>query len=431
MTDKDTLNNEKAWKILFEKYTILEHIAAAGSFTISASAIKEFREPRLMTKFDHWVNLPTIFQENNLAILPTMRGEYIISHFAAYHKLEPFSSQVTQYPLPSFLESVDPTMISSEAVALNCAVASGILSDFLDEDEIYATVSGRMGSGVFTFKINSSICDKAYNIDVKNSQIEIDAAYEGFENLAIFEAKRDLADDFLIRQLYYPFRVWESKLKKQVLPIFMIFSNGIYRFFEYIFEDINDYNSLHLIKQKNYSTEPTEISMRDIETVFSAVRIEPEPQIPFPQADRFERVINLCELLQNSPLTDDEITEVYAFDSRQTGYYTNAARYLGLIEKETELGIIKYKLTEKGRNIIKKDFKNRQLAFCKCILQHKIFYEVMKRTFQESDIPDMEAICSLMKAGNLFQIGSDSTFRRRARTVRSWISWIFSLKTEV
>lgn len=171
--------------------------------------------------------------------------------------------------------------------------------------------------------------------------------------------------------------------------------------------------------------------MRDIETVFSAVRIEPEPKIPFPQADRFERVINLCELLQNSPLTDDEITEVYDFDSRQTGYYTNAARYIGLIEKETESGIIKYKLTEKGRNIIKKDFKNRQLAFCKCILQHKIFYEVMKRTFQESTIPDMEAISSLMKAGNLFQIESDSTFRRRARTVKSWISWIFSLKTEI
>ena len=69
MTDKDTLNNEKAWKILFEKYTILEHIEADGAFTISASAIKEFREPRLMTKFDHWVNLPTIFQENNLSCL--------------------------------------------------------------------------------------------------------------------------------------------------------------------------------------------------------------------------------------------------------------------------------------------------------------------------------------------------------------------------
>ncbi|MDE7242130.1 hypothetical protein [Desulfovibrio sp.] len=431
MSDKDTLNNEKAWKCLFGKYNILDHIATNGSFTISASAIKEFREPRLMTKFDHWVNLPSIFQENNLAILPTARGEYIISHFAAYHKLEPFASPITQCTLPTFLESINPAAISSEAVALNCAVAAGILSDFLGEDEIYATVSGRMGSGVFSFKIDCSTCDKIFSIVVRNSQIEIDAAYEGIESLAIFEAKRDISEDFLIRQLYYPFRVLKTNLKKQIRPIFMIFSNRIYRFFEYKFDDINNYNSLHLIKQKNYSIEPTAISMRDIETIFSGVSIEPEPQVPFPQADRFERVINICELLQNSPLTDDEITEVYAFNSRQTRYYTDAGRYLGLIEKETKVSLPAYKLSEKGKNVIKKDFRERQLAFCECILQHVIFHEVMRRTLQEGDIPDKGAIISLMQAANLFQIGSDSTFIRRASTVRSWISWIFSLKTEV
>lgn len=430
MSDKDTLNNEKAWEHLFEKYTILEHIAADGSFTISASAIKEFREPRLMTKFDHWVNLPSIFQENKLAILPTTRGEYVISHFAAYHKLEPFSPHVTQCPLPPFLESVAPATISSEAVALNCALASGILRDFLGEEELYPTVSGRMGSGAFAFKIGSSISDKTFSIDVRNAQIEIDGAYEGIESLAIFEAKRDLSDDFLIRQVYYPFRVWENAVTKQVRPIFMIFSNGIYRIFEYKFGKIDNYNSLQLIKQKNYSIEPTAISMRDIETIFSAVRIEPEPQIPFPQADRFERVINICEFLQNSPLTDDEITEVYSFDSRQTNYYTDAGRYLGLIEKETVSKTSLFKLSEKGRRILRKDFKNRQLAFCECILQHKIFHEAMKRVIKEGDIPDKKTVVSLMKAENLFQIGKDSTFERRASTVRSWTAWILSLKNE-
>lgn len=430
MNDKDALNNEEAWTHLFEKYTILERIAADGSFTISASAIKEFREPRLMTKFDHWVNLPGIFRENNLAILPTMRGEYIISHFAAYHKLEPFSSDVAQYPLPSFLESVTPATISSEAVALNCAVAAGILRDFLGEDEIYATVSGRMGSGVFSFKIDSSISDKTFSIGVRNSQIEIDGAYEGIKSLAIFEAKRDLSDDFLIRQLYYPFRVWNGLLKKQVRPVFMIYSNGIYRFFEYEFEDIDNYNSLHLIKQKNYSIESTAISIRDIEDIFSTVIIEPEPQIAFPQADRFERVINICELLQNGPLTDDEITEVYSFDSRQTNYYTDAGRYLGLIEKKQAPKASLYKLSEKAENILRKDFNNRQLAFCKCILQHKIFYDVIKRTLHEGYIPEKETVVSLMKGADLFQIGSDSTFIRRSSTVRGWIAWILSLKTE-
>lgn len=430
MSDKDTLNNEKAWRNLFKKHAILEHIETDGSFTISAAAIKEFREPRLMTKFDHAINLPSIFQENNLAILPTARGEYMISHFAAYHKLEDFSPYVTQCPLPLFLESVAPATISSEAVALNCAAAAGILRDFLGEDEIYATVSGRMGSGVFSFNIDSSISDEPFRVDVRNSQIEIDGAYEGIENLALIEAKRDLSEDFLIRQLYYPFRVWDGLLMKQVRPIFMIYSNGIYRFFEYKFENIDNYNSLHLIKQKNYSIESTAISMLDIEDILSTVIIEPEPQIAFPQADRFERVINICELLQNGPLTEDEITGVYSFDSRQTNYYTDAGRYLGLIEKKSAPKASLYNLSEKAENILRKDFKNRQLAFCECILQHQIFYDVIKRTLQEGYIPEKETVVSLMKAADLFQIGSDSTFMRRASTVRRWIAWILSLKTE-
>jgi len=56
-----------------------------------------------------------------------------------------------------------------------------------------------------------------------------------------------------------------------------------------------------------------------------------EPEIPFPQADSFRRIINLCELLNKSYLTKNEITANYYFDPRQSNYYTDAGRYLGLI----------------------------------------------------------------------------------------------------
>ena len=58
--------NDTAWENLFEKYHILNEIKQNGKFTISAEQIKEFREPRLMTKFDHKINLPQIFFQNNL-----------------------------------------------------------------------------------------------------------------------------------------------------------------------------------------------------------------------------------------------------------------------------------------------------------------------------------------------------------------------------
>ena len=71
--------NDKAWEKIFEKYNVLNYVNRIGHFKISANQIKEFREPRLMAKFDHKMNLPEIFLKNNLSILPITRGDYIIS----------------------------------------------------------------------------------------------------------------------------------------------------------------------------------------------------------------------------------------------------------------------------------------------------------------------------------------------------------------
>ena len=72
-----------------------------------------------------------------------------------------------------------------------------IIADFLGDEEIVATVSGRMGSGTFDFNINNLKTKSPCTVAVNNSQIEIDAAYEGIRVLALFEAKRDLSDDCL------------------------------------------------------------------------------------------------------------------------------------------------------------------------------------------------------------------------------------------
>ena len=43
---------EEKWEALFEKYRIREEVDAHGCFSITADQIREFKEPRLMTKFD-------------------------------------------------------------------------------------------------------------------------------------------------------------------------------------------------------------------------------------------------------------------------------------------------------------------------------------------------------------------------------------------
>lgn len=422
--------NDKAWEILFEKYDILNRIDMNGCFKISAAQIKEFREPRLMVKFDHTINLPKIFAENKLSILPVTRGDYVISHFDAYHKFETADTAITKVSIPSHIQSLDYNNITSEAFALNCAAAAGIIEDFTNDEQLIPTVSGRMSSDYFRFNIMDTISKKHREVVVYHSQIEIDAAYEGIRYLSLFEAKRDLSEDFLIRQLYYPYRTWRNRVEKEVKPIFLVYSNGIYRLYQYKFENLMDYSSLVLVKQRNYTIEDTAITSEDIHKILQSTVFIPEPDIPFPQADRFERVINLCELLNESSMNRDEVTEKYDFNVRQTNYYTDAARYLGLVEKSKENGIPCYHLTENGEKSLHKEYKQRQLAFCRRILQHKVFADVLKRYFESGVMPSNGEITCLMKQSDLYKVKSDDTFKRRASTIRGWIEWIVGLINE-
>ena len=419
--------NDTAWELLFTKYDILNRVDAQGLFEISAAQIKEFREPRLMAKFDHAINLPEVFTDNKLAILPITRGEYVISHFSAYHIFEPADAPVTRLSLPAYIQSLDSDNISSEAFALNCAAASGIIADFLQDEDIVPTVSGRMGSGAFTFNINSSNNRAPYLIQVNNSQIEIDAAYEGVRSLSLFEAKRDLSDDFLIRQLYYPFRAWQNRVSKPVRTFFLIYSNGVYRLYEYVFQDPYDYNALVLVCQKNYTIEDTAIECSDIQAVLHRARTVSEPPIPFPQADSFGRVINICELLNEQELSRGDVTEQYAFDVRQTNYYTDAARYLGLLDKRRDGSTPIYSLSNTGKRILGLPFKQRQLAYCDCILSHKAFSDTLREYFESGWMPSVEAIVQIMKQSNLYNIESDSTFERRSSTIKGWLNWVVGL----
>ncbi|MCX8749737.1 hypothetical protein J3U75_10240 [Snodgrassella sp. B3088] len=441
MDKSDKLSISKAWEILFERHDILNKIEKEGFWKIEANQIRTVKEPRLMAKFDHFANLPKIFSDNALSILPITRGSYIIGHFMTYHTIESDVDNVSiqRMYLPEYLQSINSSRITSEAAALSCAYASGIIADFLKEDNIIPSVSGRSGSGSFNFiididKDNTNKCHSIQRIFVSKSQIEIDAGYEGKDSLSLIEAKLDLSDDFLIRQLYYPYRVWKNCICKPIRSIFFVYSNGIYYLYEYIFQNTEYYNSLKLIKFKKYSIESTDISFADIETIMQKTALLDEPKLPFPQADKFERVINICELLVTKDLSFNEITANYAFTGRQTGYYTNAAIYLGLICKYCSLDeidnsrMITYRLTKKGRSIMSLSYKERQLAFCNLIFQHKVYRLVFEIFLKNNKtLPSKKEIIDIMRISNLYEIDSFNTFKRRSSTVKKWIEWIINL----
>ena len=417
--------NDLAWEKLFDEYNILKEIEEDGQFFISADKIRKYREPRLMTKFYHSINLPKIFSKNNLSILPVSRGDYVISSFDTYKTFLAPSSEIKRVTAPSYIQSLMPQYIVSEAIALNCASACNILKDFLEDEQIVPTVSGRMGSGTFDFRICTA--NGSRKISVNNSQIEIDAAYEGVEFLSLFEAKRDLSEDFLIRQLYYPFRTWSNRISKNVKTVFLVFSNGIFNLYEYAFDDINSYNSIRLVKQRNYML-ATEICLSDIENILNEVQITEEPQISFPQANSMPRIINLVELLNEKPMTKQDITTEYAFDERQTNYYTDAGRYLGFINKgrDDERNIL-FTLSPLGRHIMRLEYRERQLAIVAQILKHRAFNETLKCHLQCGKMPDTNETVKIMKQANIYNVEAESTFVRRSSTITGWINWILDL----
>lgn len=442
MSSTQKTKNDKAWESLFEKYNIQEEINTKGFFIISSTQINEFREARLMTKFDNQKTLPELFKDNNIAILPISSNNYILANFKLYENIPEINTPIEFKDFPPYIESIDYNKINSEAIALNSAYISKIIQDFLDENEenaeIYPTVDGKMSSGKFDFYVNSNNEHAPYLISVDRSGIEIDAGYESEHSLALIEAKNVIANDFLIRQLYYPFRLWKDKVSKKVRPIFMQYLNGVFSLYEYEFKDPDNYNSLELIKSKKYSIvsqEEMTISLQDIENILDTVECVNEPDVTFPQADSFDRIISLLEMLNNDTLkTKEEITDEFKFDPRQTDYYFNAGKYLGFLTEDKiaveENGKIidksAIRLSDRGKNLFNVKYKKRQLEYVKAILEHQVFNQVLKDCIETFDMPCKAQIVIYMKE-YLKRKYADQTYSRRASTISGWINWILKL----
>ena len=153
-----------------------------------------------------------------------------------------------------------------------------------------------------------------------------------------------------------------------------------------------------------------------------------EPQISFPQANSLKRVINLCELLCQNDMTRDDITTNYDFDPRQTNYYTDAARYLGLVDKRRENGSVVFFLTSEGEKLFKLKYKARQLKFVELILKHKPFNETLGKCLKSGDIPLRDEIVTIMENTGVYRVESQNTYERRASTISGWINWILDLQ---
>ena len=433
--------NDRAWQRIFESsLNPLERIEKDGYFYITADQIKEYgkREPRLITKIDHSQDAPQIFKDNKLSILPTKRGEYIVGPFKTHEKLayDEKNLKINWMKFPSYIQSIDPLNITSESVALNAAHVSGMIEDFVGEP-VFLTVDGRMSSQSFEFYIenNNQLEQK---ISVERSQVEIDGGYEGKKQLVLIEAKNKIPEDFLVRQLYYPYALWKNKMvNKKVVPIFFTYVDNIFSFFQYDFKKEQVYNSLELVKVKHYAFDlDNQITREEIQSYvkeYQNLLNEPE-NIPFPQADNFLRVLDAIKNLKNmtKEISDEsgleydlpeypkssELAQFYGMANRQGAYYGDALVYLGIAERVKG----RYQFTKLGEKVSKEGTNERIRLLIQSLLQRPVFRKAFVHYIDYGDV-DREYLIMLIRK-YVPTIQSDVTRGRRAQTVKAWIEWL-------
>lgn len=430
MVDK----NNKAWENFFKKYPSVEQrIAENGYCEIDADSIKEFREPRLMTKHDSLDGVPQPLADRRLNVLSASRRSYYLGTFGVF---EPFPDISTLKPtrcrLPEY-ETLDIEHISSESNAINALVISGILNEFLEESDTAETFNGRMGTGQFSYDIRRHD-GRLAQITVNNAQLEIDGGFESPRSIIIMEAKNVIHPDFNVRQLYYPFRKYLSLVRKPIRLVFSQYTNLTYHLFEYEFADPLNFNSITLLHQAAYTFDNDRITSEDVFRTWmnTPVLYRDDKDLgdelpPFPQADSMDRIFSLMEFLSGKPdgATTDEITEFMGTVSRQAAYYPAAGMYLGMFEKPRR-GVVT--LSQRATGLLKLRSRcERLLAVASYMFEHEIFHQLYEQMLKHGAIPERTDIIALMRKLNVLGDSSASMFSRRASTVSAWLRWLITL----
>ncbi|QRP21909.1 type II restriction enzyme [Corynebacterium macginleyi] len=397
-----------------------------GYFYLSAKELKELsgREPRLMAKHDFSTSRPWIFKKLGLGIIPVSRSEYFVGPLDMYERFpEPThtgAGSVRTLDMPAGLDTLDIESVNSESMALNVASASGMIEHFLGCKPLQATVAGRMSSLEMTIPVPGV----GVKVKVDRAQMEIDGGFESLEHLVIVEAKNHISEDFNIRQLYFPYRRFQQRLSKAVVPVFLVYSNGIFHLYRYDFTDPADFRSIALIDHARYALSSSHLSVDDALGIVGSVDAEPEPTgIPFPQANSFERVVNLVELIAQQPRSKEEIAGEYDFHLRQADYYANAACYLGLMT----LADGHYQLTPRGEKAITQPRRDgRNAALLRALAARRVFRQAMEMSLRRGVVAETHEIAAAIEELGLGAV----TASRRASTVKQWIQWALDVVAE-
>lgn len=248
------------WDAVFERHEIDLHDFDLAPFPISAAQIRAVgqclgcagpRDIRLLCKQDAREHRPRVFQEKGLFILPINNGHYAIVRGEGYVDIPPIATPLLEYRSDLPFDGDSSRVGSSEMQCLDRAYALSLVRHFTDDQSLVLTIRGRKYTPQFDFIAGE------FQISVQKVQTEVDAGYEGANQVVLIEAKGGNAGNNIIRQLYYPFRQWQSYTDKPVSTLFFQRAGGgadgdEYHLWHFEFADRNDYNSIRLRNSARY-----------------------------------------------------------------------------------------------------------------------------------------------------------------------------------
>lgn len=247
--------NDAPWEAIFAKYNLTKFDFASETFVIEAEQIKQathhFRtttekEVRILCKQDTREQRPKIFRDLSLFLLPIKNGSYAIVQGEGYVDIPPPATQETVYHSKLDFRLETSQVGDSEMQHLDFAYAASAVRTFMQDESLVLTIRGRKYTGAFSFRVGN------FSLTASSVQTEVDAGYEGRNQVVLIEAKSSRASNTIIRQLYYPFRQWSPHTTKKVHPLFFEKQGGDYCFWQFEFTDEQDYNSIKLVKSGKY-----------------------------------------------------------------------------------------------------------------------------------------------------------------------------------
>ena len=248
--------SNRSWEKIFKDYNILSHDFHTSPFALTADQIKKSvqdftqtneKEVRILCMQTKRENVPAIMRDNNLFLLPVKNGEYVIVKGEGYVDISEITSDVVLHKKRVVWDVKTSEVGDSEMQYIDYAYIMSVTRTFLEDDSLVQTIRGRKYTPQFEFFVGNQ------KIEAQGVQTEVDAGYEGENQVVLIEAKNTKTKNTIIRQLYYPFRQWSKKVpEKQVRNVFFEKRGDEYMLWEYSFTDKVDYNSIALLKSARY-----------------------------------------------------------------------------------------------------------------------------------------------------------------------------------